>query len=350
MSEQPTDQETPAVREDAGADSESLSQDDLDKMIAEAKDAASSLEQAADAMVGDAEKLAADAAPAQQEPSGTLSQQDMDKLIADAQGGGAAPAAPADPPAAEEPSGTLSQEDMDKLIADAQGGGAAQAATAKQAPAAQATGTEETQGLAGDLDGLLGGGAEPAKPSAEQTDDLAGDLDALLGGGAAPAKPTIAETDDLAGDLDALFGGQKKTPPAAAPATGAPGNSKAVSQADVDALFSGGGDLAAQAPAPATQGFALPDFASSGPGPHASGIDLLNDVDLDVKIELGRSRMYVDDILRLAEGSIVELDKLAGDPVDVLVNERLVARGEILVLNDNFCVRVHQIVGTINED
>ena len=317
MSEQPTDQETPAVREDAGADSESLSQDDLDKMIAEAKDAASSLEQAADAMVGDAEKLAADAAPAQQEPAGTLS-----------------------------------QEDMDKLIADAQGGGAAQAATAKQAVAAQATGTEETQGLAGDLDGLLGGGAEPAKPSAEQTDDLAGDLDALLGGGAAPAKPTIAETDDLAGDLDALFGGQKKTPPAAAPATGAPGNSKAVSQADVDALFSGGGDLAAQAPAPApaTQGFALPDFASSGPGPHASGIDLLNDVDLDVKIELGRSRMYVDDILRLAEGSIVELDKLAGDPVDVLVNERLVARGEILVLNDNFCVRVHQIVGTINED
>jgi len=50
-------------------------------------------------------------------------------------------------------------------------------------------------------------------------------------------------------------------------------------------------------------------------------------------------------VLRLAEGSVVELDKLAGDPVDVYVNERLVAKGEVLVLNDNFCVRVSEIVG-----
>lgn len=73
-------------------------------------------------------------------------------------------------------------------------------------------------------------------------------------------------------------------------------------------------------------------------------IDLLRDVQLDVKIELGRSRMLVDDVLRLGEGSVVELDKLAGDPVDVYVNDRLVARGEVLVLNDNFCVRISDIV------
>ena len=71
------------------------------------------------------------------------------------------------------------------------------------------------------------------------------------------------------------------------------------------------------------------------------GIDLLRDVALNVKIELGRSRMLVDEVLRLGEGSVVELDKLDGDPVDVFVNNRLVARGEVLVLNDNFCVRIN---------
>ena len=61
------------------------------------------------------------------------------------------------------------------------------------------------------------------------------------------------------------------------------------------------------------------------------------------KSNSGRARMLVEDVLRLAEGSVVELDKLAGDPVDVFVNDRLVARGEVLVLNDNFCVRVNEI-------
>lgn len=75
-----------------------------------------------------------------------------------------------------------------------------------------------------------------------------------------------------------------------------------------------------------------------------SSIDLLKDVELNVKIELGRTKMFVEDVLKLAEGAVVELDKLAGDPVDILVNERLVARGEVLVLNDNFCVRINQIV------
>ena len=73
-------------------------------------------------------------------------------------------------------------------------------------------------------------------------------------------------------------------------------------------------------------------------------IELLKDVELNVKIELGRAKMYVEDVIKLTEGSVVELDKLAGDPVDIYVNDRLVARGEVLVLNENFCVRVNQIV------
>jgi flagellar motor switch protein FliN/FliY len=92
--------------------------------------------------------------------------------------------------------------------------------------------------------------------------------------------------------------------------------------------------------------FELPELRAepAGLAGQLQAIDLLRDVELNVKIELGRSRMLVDDVLRLGEGSVVELDKLAGDPVDVLVNDRLVARGEVLVLNDNFCVRINDIV------
>jgi len=91
-------------------------------------------------------------------------------------------------------------------------------------------------------------------------------------------------------------------------------------------------------------GFGSLSGAASQFGGTEAGIDLLRDVQLNVKIELGRSPMYIEDILRLGEGHVVELDKLAGDPVDVLVNERLVARGEVLVLNDNFCVRIGEII------
>ena len=105
---------------------------------------------------------------------------------------------------------------------------------------------------------------------------------------------------------------------------------------DEDATSGGGGG--------AGEKVSLPDFRQMLGEVEASGIDLLRDVELDVTIELGQSRMLIQDVLKLVEGSVVELDKLAGDPVDVFINKRLVARGEVLVLNDNFCVRVNEIV------
>ena len=106
----------------------------------------------------------------------------------------------------------------------------------------------------------------------------------------------------------------------------------------------------AVATAPVGDDFPLPNFSQVVQDAQVSNIDLLKDVELNVKIELGRSRMLVEDVLKLGEGSVVELDKLAGDPVDVFVNDRLVARGEVLVLNDNFCVRVNEIVATAKEE
>jgi flagellar motor switch protein FliN/FliY len=88
----------------------------------------------------------------------------------------------------------------------------------------------------------------------------------------------------------------------------------------------------------------LPEFASASTGPvSVERISMLSDVTLNVKIELGRTRMLVEDVLRLDSGSVVELDKLAGDPVDVFANDRLIARGEVLVLNDSFCVRISEV-------
>lgn len=90
--------------------------------------------------------------------------------------------------------------------------------------------------------------------------------------------------------------------------------------------------------------FSFEELKGSTPTDDYATLDLLRDVELELKIELGRTEMFLEDVLRLKRGSVVALDKLAGDPVDIYVNGRLVARGEVLVLNDNFCVRVAELV------
>ncbi len=76
----------------------------------------------------------------------------------------------------------------------------------------------------------------------------------------------------------------------------------------------------------------------------ARRLDMLLDVPLDVSVELGRCRMTIQDLLGLAPGAIIELDKVAGEPLDILINDRLVARGEAVVVNEKFGVRITDIV------
>jgi flagellar motor switch protein FliN/FliY len=78
--------------------------------------------------------------------------------------------------------------------------------------------------------------------------------------------------------------------------------------------------------------------------PNARRLALLLDVNLDISVELGRSRMSIQELLGLGPGSVIELDKLAGEPLDILVNDRLIARGEAVVMNDKFGVRITDIV------
>jgi flagellar motor switch protein FliN/FliY len=78
--------------------------------------------------------------------------------------------------------------------------------------------------------------------------------------------------------------------------------------------------------------------------PGKRNIDLLMDVNLPISIELGRTKMSISDILALGPGSVVELNKLAGEPVDLLVNQKIVARGEVVVIDENFGVRITQLM------
>ena len=73
-------------------------------------------------------------------------------------------------------------------------------------------------------------------------------------------------------------------------------------------------------------------------------MDFLLDIPLQVTVELGRVKMLVKDLLRLGQGSIVELEKIAGEPMEILVNSKLVARGEVVVVNEKFGVRLTDII------
>ena len=90
------------------------------------------------------------------------------------------------------------------------------------------------------------------------------------------------------------------------------------------------------------------DLGDDEAGPATSGetksLDLILDIPLTVAVELGRSKMLINDLLQLGQGSVIELTKLVGEPLEVLVNQKLVARGEVVVVNEKFGVRLTDIV------
>lgn len=187
-----------------------------------------------------------------------------------------------------------------------------------------------------------------------------------------PAKPAPPPQTPPAGDdddrllqqeeIEKLLSQAGKSPPSPPPdatsrqtATHTFPEEGSIPQADVDYLL----NQAEQAlesihagdpgglPAGATS-YQFAELAGAAPSTENATLDLICDVELDLKIELGRTHMYLEDVLKLRRGSVVTLDKMAGDPVDIYVNGRLIARGEVLVLNDNFCVRVAELIAGVN--
>ncbi|MDP7057142.1 MAG: flagellar motor switch protein FliN [Nitrospinaceae bacterium] len=89
------------------------------------------------------------------------------------------------------------------------------------------------------------------------------------------------------------------------------------------------------------------DEMSGGEKVDTKSLDLILDIPLTVTVELGRSKMLINDLLQLGQGSVIELTKLVGEPLEVLVNNKLVARGEVVVVNEKFGVRLTNIVTPI---
>ena len=95
---------------------------------------------------------------------------------------------------------------------------------------------------------------------------------------------------------------------------------------------------------PAVQGVQLPHLTPGGSHSESGNIGLLMDVSMEVTVELGRAKKQIKEILSMGEGTIIALDKLAGEAVDILVNHKLIAKGEVVVIDENFGVRVTEIV------
>lgn len=89
---------------------------------------------------------------------------------------------------------------------------------------------------------------------------------------------------------------------------------------------------------------AVKEVASSLTHAKSDSLNLLKDVNLTVTVELGRTKLTIQDILQFGQGSVVELEKLAGEPLDLYVNGKLIARGEAVIVNEKFGVRITDIV------
>ncbi|OGP54907.1 MAG: flagellar motor switch protein FliN [Deltaproteobacteria bacterium RBG_13_52_11b] len=83
---------------------------------------------------------------------------------------------------------------------------------------------------------------------------------------------------------------------------------------------------------------------ASNSGQEFSNLDFIYDIPLEVSVELGRTKMLIKDLLLLGQGSVIELNKMAGEPIEILVNQKLVARGEVVVVNEKFGVRLTDII------
>ena len=141
----------------------------------------------------------------------------------------------------------------------------------------------------------------------------------------------------------------ESTPP---PVTEVPPEVPPSAQQSVDSLFGGMGmGMPASAPAAPSHPSSLASIFESFDQPISGGgvstrneIDLIMDIPVNLTVELGRTRIAVKNLLQLAQGSVVELEGMAGEPLDVLANGTLIAQGEVVVVNDKFGIRLTDVI------
>lgn len=120
----------------------------------------------------------------------------------------------------------------------------------------------------------------------------------------------------------------------------------AMSEQDAASPAGGADDWGAALAEQAAQPAQMPVFDAAGAptGPAANNLDMILDIPVNLTVELGRTKIAIRNLLQLAQGSVVELDGLAGEPMSVLVNGTLVAQGEVVVVNDKFGIRLTDII------
>src|SRR5581483_6608149 len=127
-----------------------------------------------------------------------------------------------------------------------------------------------------------------------------------------------------------------------------------MNMSDISAALAAVGNAAVEgAPAPGGPGApaGAPPQGGQGkalmPTAPVQSLDFILDIPLKVTVELGRTKMAIRDILQLAQGSVVELSKFAGEPLEVLINDKLIARGEVVVVNEKFGIRLTDIISPV---
>jgi flagellar motor switch protein FliN/FliY len=165
-------------------------------------------------------------------------------------------------------------------------------------------------------------------------------------GGGQQEQPVQAQPQ-MGGQMGAQMGGQQMQQPGMGQQQMGGGQMWGGQQAQ----FGGGGQAMAGTPGMGganVQAVQFPNLNPQSGGSEQGNIGLLMDVYMEMTVELGRTRRLIKDILGMGEGTIIELDKLAGEPVDILVNHKLIARGEVVVIDENFGVRVTEIVSPMD--
>ncbi len=252
--------------------------------------------------------------------------------------------APAPAPAAEPASsgGKMSQEEIEAMLAG-MGGGEPAPAPEPEPASGKKMSQEEIEAM---LSGM--GGGEPA-PAPEPE----------------PTSNKKMSQEEIEAMLSGMGGGEPAPAPAPAPAPQPAPAAQPATAADIGAMMAAmmsamttamANNAAAAAPAPVHQA-PEPKVINTRPAPlreidpaealgkeQAQNLDLIMEVPLQVTVEIGRTQRKVQDILEFSKGSLVVLDKLAGDQVDLFVNGKCVAKGDVVVIDDNFGVRITEIV------
>mgnify|MGYP006272657189 CR=1 FL=1 len=213
----------------------------------------------------------------------------------------------------------LKDDDIQKLLAEAKGGLGSPKPPEPPKPAAAAPSGGANLLDANELEALLSGASTPAppppKPAAATAAPAAAPKPAAKPAPTSTSKRATQLLDQVEKGIDLAMREERR------------------GRKNVSSDVSG------------AQPFEFSEFGNSeSASPRNYSLGKLDDVELDLHIELGRAELMIDEVLSLRDGAVVQLDKMAGDPVDIVVNGRLIARGEVLVLNDNFCVRVAEIV------